>query len=387
MSPVSGGPDARRQARDARIDLARGLTMLIIFVAHVPGNLWAEFIPARMGFSSGAEAFVLCSGLACGIAFGGTFRREGWLAGTRRIGKRIWQLWLAQVLTFAGFVALMLGIDALLGGGTYAARYSLAYPLAAPFEATLALMTLTYVPDFFDILPLYIVLLAAVPVMTLAAGASRWLVFGLSAALWLLVQVYPLNLPAHPAGTKLWYFDPLAWQFLFFLGYATTAGWLTPPRATPGRIALAGAFILGCIPLTFWGAHAAFPALGEVYRAIYPAEAISTLHPLRLIHVLVLAWLFAALLASRRSSLYDGSMKPILVVGQQSLTTFLTGIVLAALAGVALDLMGRDIASTTLVNLTGCALLVATAYAARAVKASLKTRKPSAKDRPWLATQ
>jgi len=387
MSPAPGTAELKGRSRDARIDLARGLTMLIIFVAHVPGNLWAEFIPARMGFSSGAEAFVLCSGLACGIAFGGTFRRDGWVAGTRRIGKRVWQLWLAQVLTFAGFAALMLSIDAWLGGSTYAARYSLAYPIASPWEAVLGLMTLTYVPDFFDILPLYIVLLAAVPLMTLVAGASRWLVLGLSASLWLFVQVYPLNLPAHPAGTKLWYFDPLAWQFLFFLGYATTVGWLTPPRATPARIALAAAFILGCIPLTFWGAHAAFPALGELYRAIYPAEAISTLHPLRLIHVLVLAWLFAALLASRRSSLYDGPLKPVLAVGQQSLTTFLTGIVLAALAGVALDLTGRDVATTALVNLTGCALLVATAYAARTIKASLKTRKPTGKDRPWLATQ
>ncbi|MCZ8313769.1 OpgC domain-containing protein [Phreatobacter sp.] len=387
MSPAPGTAEPKARGRDARIDLARGLTMLIIFVAHVPGNLWAEFIPARMGFSSGAEAFVLCSGLACGIAFGGTFQRDGWLAGTRRIGKRVWQLWLAQVLTFGGFAALMLSIDAWLGGDAYAARYSLAYPVGAPLEAALALMTLRYVPDFFDILPLYIVLLAAVPLMSLVAGASRWLVLGLSAGLWLVVQVVPLNLPANPAGTKLWYFDPLAWQFLFFLGYATTAGWLTPPRATPARIAVAGAIILACIPLTFWGAHAAFPVLGELYRAIYPAEAISTLHPLRLAHVLLLAWLFAALLASRRSSLYDGPLKPVLVVGQQSLTTFLTGIVLAALAGVALDLIGRGIAATALINLTGCALLVATAYAARTVKASLKTRTPTGKDRPWLATQ
>jgi hypothetical protein len=87
---------AARPKRDGRLDLARGVTMLIIFVAHVPANPWADYIPARMGFSSGAEAFVLCSGLACGIAFGGTFRREGWLAGTRRVARRIGQLWLAS---------------------------------------------------------------------------------------------------------------------------------------------------------------------------------------------------------------------------------------------------------------------------------------------------
>ena len=59
-----------KPTRDLRLDLVRGVVMLIIFIAHVPGNSWEQFIPARFGFSSAAEVFVFCSGYATALAFG-----------------------------------------------------------------------------------------------------------------------------------------------------------------------------------------------------------------------------------------------------------------------------------------------------------------------------
>ena len=49
--------------------------MFIIFIVHVPNNLWASFILARYGWSNAAEIFILCSGYAADIAFGETFLR------------------------------------------------------------------------------------------------------------------------------------------------------------------------------------------------------------------------------------------------------------------------------------------------------------------------
>jgi hypothetical protein len=367
----AAAPNVRiSRKRDARLDLARGLTMLIIFVAHVPANVWADFIPARMGFSSGAEAFVLCSGLACGVAFGGVFRRDGWMAGTRRILRRVAQLWVAQLVAFAGFAIVLLLVDHALGGHLYRQRYGLDFFASQPVAALVSAATLTYVPAFFDILPLYIVLLAAIPLVAPLARRAPSLVLAMSAALWLTVQIWPLNLPSHPFTQAVWYFDPFAWQFLFFIGFGVTAGWWQAPSPTPRLLALGAAFIAACVPLTFWGAHEMWPALGSLYRQIYPSEAITTLHPLRLIHALALAWVFAALLASRKHVLQAGVLKPLVIVGQQSLTTFLTGIFLSALAGVALDLAGRDAFTVTFVNLAGMCALVGASYAARAIKAA-----------------
>jgi hypothetical protein len=368
---VAPSPTQQRKPRDARIDLARGLTMLVIFIVHVPANAWAEFIPAKFGFSSGAEAFVLCSGLACGLAFGGVYRRQGWVAGTRRIFRRVGQLWLVQLFGFAAFCSMLLGFDAWLGGDAYRTRYALDFAAASPADAAIALAFLRYVPDYFDILPLYIVVLAAVPLMAAARVSPIAAMLG-SGLLWLAVQIWPLNLSAHPVGAKLWYFDPLAWQFLFFLGYAVTSGWIKPPAATPLLKAFAAAVIIGCVPLTFWGAHEQWPLMRDLYFLVYPNEAITTLHVLRLVHVLVLAWLFAALLEPVKSTLYDSALKPVLVVGQQSLITFVSGVFLSALAGVTLDLAGRSAANVAAVNLAGCAALIAIAYLARFVKQSLK---------------
>jgi hypothetical protein len=379
-------PAPARAGRDARIDLARGLTMLIIFVAHVPANTWTDYIPARMGFSSGAEAFVLCSGLACGIAFGKVFRNKGWIAGAVRILRRMAQLWLAQIWAFAAFAVLLLALDAWLGSDLLRIRYSLDYPRSAPLEAGLHMATLRYVPDYFDILPLYIVLLAATPFMVALVGVSPVLALGLSASLWLAVQIWPFGIPANPAGTREWFFNPLAWQFLFFIGFGATARWYRVPESTLPRIIAAAAIIIVTVPLTFWVAHDTWPVLGDINRWIYPVDAISTLHPFRLIHVLVLAWLFAALFSSRRASLYDGPAKPILVVGQQSLITFITGVFLSALGGVALGLTDGGPLATAAINIAGILTLIGVGYAARAAKAALKSPTRTTKEAsPWLA--
>ena len=95
MAPPAPAPTSKRP-RDERLDLFRGITMLIIFVAHVPANSWNAWIPARFGFSSGAELFVFCSGFASALAFGATFVRRGWWLGTARILQRLWQVYWAQ---------------------------------------------------------------------------------------------------------------------------------------------------------------------------------------------------------------------------------------------------------------------------------------------------
>jgi hypothetical protein len=364
--------------RDLRLDLARGLTMLIIFVAHVPDNRWADFIPARMGFSSGAEAFVLCSGLASGVAFGGVFRRRGLVAGTTRIGRRVMQLAAMQIIAFAAFAALMLGIDAMLGGGLYQTRYNLGAVAAQPIETMFAVATLQLVPLFFDILPLYIVLLAAVPLLVVVARWSPPLVLALSGLLWLVVQVLSVVAPTHPVADPGWYFNPFAWQFLFFIGFGVTSGWVPTPAPTRTNLAFALGIIVISFFITFWGAHAIWPMLGEFYVAIYPDHAISRLHPLRLLHVLALGWLFAMLLRNHGAALARPVCAPFIMVGQQALSTFIAGIFLSALAGVVLDQLGHGPWLVAVVNLAGMAVLLLVARVARHLKSTpAAIQKPS----------
>ena len=54
---VTSSPQAEsgKKERDVRLDFFRGLAMFIIFMAHVPGNAWGRYIPARFGPSDAAE--------------------------------------------------------------------------------------------------------------------------------------------------------------------------------------------------------------------------------------------------------------------------------------------------------------------------------------------
>ena len=150
------GPMAPAAAkhRDIRLDFFRGVAMLIILIAHIPDNPWNAWIPARFGFSSGAEIFVFCSGLASSLAFGSVFARRGFALGAARIAYRIWQLYWAQLALFLVVVGVTLVGMRYSPDGAYLEFLSLDWFLAHPADGLLALLTLRYIPNLFDMLPM-----------------------------------------------------------------------------------------------------------------------------------------------------------------------------------------------------------------------------------------
>jgi hypothetical protein len=155
--------------RDPRLDFFRGVAMLIIFIAHVPNNLWGSYIPARFGWSDAAEMFVFCSGYAAAIAFGGTFIRAGFWYGLARVLNRIWQLYTSHILIFFLILALCIAGTEVLDTRNYVNFLNLGYFTNVTPDALLGLMTLTYVPNYFDILPMYMGVLLLIPVAMLLA--------------------------------------------------------------------------------------------------------------------------------------------------------------------------------------------------------------------------
>lgn len=358
MSP----PDPARQprpARDQRLDLARGVMLLIIFIAHVPNNRWADWIPARFGFSSGAEIFVFVSGIASGLAFGGTFLRSGFAAGSRRIGQRIIELYGAHLATLLLLGGFALALDGLTGSTIMAERYGLTWLRENPLRGLLDYATLRYVPAFFDILPMYVILLALVPPAMLLARRSPWAVLAPSAVAWLAMQVAPLHLPGDPVAGAVWYFNPFAWQFLFLLGFGLGVDWLRrPPRGHAWLLGASVLYLLASVPLTFWGLQTAWPELAALNRLIYPADAITTLHPTRLLHFLALAYVAYSIVDPAAAWLRSPWLRPLLKVGRNSFGCFLAGLALSMLGGAAIDRMGLGWMAAHAVNLAGLALLL-----------------------------
>jgi hypothetical protein len=361
MSAPSG---ARKGLRDPRLDFFRGLGMFIILFAHIPGNAWADWIPARFGFADATEIFVFCSGVASAIAFGRVFDLTGWRLGAARILHRVWQVYWAHIGVFITVVAALAAADEALGGRYLRHDLNLGPFLDAPGRMLLGFVTLTYVPNYFDILPMYLVILGLIPLVMAAERAGRGAVALLVGLLWLLAYLRLLDLPAEPWSQRIWFFNPFSWQLIFFLGFAFGRGWLIPPGFDKRLLVAALAVLALAAPFSCqygWSCFAgwgALPWLGEMHQALFPLIDKTHLAPLRIVHFLALAYLAYTLAGDAGKRLRGAFSDAVQQVGRQTLAVFLAGLVLAQLLGVALDVVGRSMISVTLANLGGAAVLM-----------------------------
>ena len=351
--------------------------MFIILIAHITDNPWTLWIPARFGFSDATEVFVFCSGMASAIAFGGVFARAGWAMGTFRIAYRVWQVYWVHLGVFLATLALMLVLNAT---GLFPRDEVDALNLYPFLDDTgpnlIGLLTLTYVPNYFDILPMYLVILALIPVMMALARLDVRLAMAASIVLWGAAGA-GLNLPAElwfaEPSERGWFFNPFAWQLLFFSGFALMAGWLPRPPLRRSLIWIAVAMVVLSVPFAW-------------QRIIVLSDTIQTLRQdgvalidktnfglLRYLHFLALAylaWILAGPAGSRlRHGGWAGEVIALVVrVGQQSLAVFAASLVLARLLGAILELAGGGPLAALMVNLAGFAAIIGVAQLAAYTK-------------------
>ncbi len=397
-SPSSDYRKASAQAvptattRDPRLDFFRGIAMYIILIAHIPGNAWTGWIPARFGYSDATEIFVFCSGMASAIAFGGSFERKGWWMGTARVAFRIWQVYWAHICLFF-FVAMCMAALDTYGDfkKTYIKSLNLQHFFNDPAPQIVGMFTLTYVPNYFDILPMYLVVLALMPLFVALAGAGFAAVAATSLAIWFAANAGWLQLPAEPWSEREWFFNPFGWQLLFFTGFALMRGWLPQPPVTKTLIWIAAAFVVLTAPLGSWKVFlwvdAALPALGDALRGVWRGfrefqdatgfnlRGKTDFGVMRYLHFLslaYLAWVAVGVDGWRLKAVAEGALgwigerllTVITKVGQQSLAVFVFSMALARILGFALDQIGRSPASWALVNLGGFVLITLCAYGA-----------------------
>ncbi|MEO1291712.1 MAG: OpgC domain-containing protein [Pseudomonadota bacterium] len=405
----------REKKRDIRLDFFRGLGMFIILIAHTPWNTWNSWIPARFGYSDATEIFVFCSGAASAMAFLKLFEQRGWWVGTARISYRIYQLYWCHIGVFLAVLTSLTIVDQTLADPerNYVQVLNLSRFVDDPQAFLPSLFTLSYVPNLFDILVMYMVILALLPVVIFlsrwkgvsgtpwvaiafcvglwAAASQPWLVLNTLFGLDPQIPVFTaLNLSAEPAAVwpedrpmRTWFFNPFAWQLIFFTGFAFAVGWLPRPSTTDRRlIVLAAAIALISMPLDpdgvpVWRLMGAVEGLQpwvreNVIAPLGPLSSKSFFGLLRYVHFLALAylvWVAAGEAGSRlpQSGIGGRIVTVVRRVGQQSLAVFIASLVIARLLGVVMsEWDGRNNLLVTIgVNLTGFALIIAVAYIAR----------------------
>ncbi|MGA9250921.1 MAG: OpgC domain-containing protein [Roseobacter sp.] len=365
-----------QRIRDPRLDFFRGIVMFIILIAHTPGNWLTLWIPARFGFSDATEVFVFCSGMASAIAFGAVFRDQGVMMGAARVAYRCWQVYWAHIALFFAIAGTMVFLN---GTGwferDYVGQLNL-YPFfKRPEENLIGLLTLTYVPNYFDILPMYLVVLAMMPLVVIAHRAHPLLALGLIAGVWFGAQIEYLALPAEPWSAREWFFNPFGWQLVFFTGFAFMSGWIPAPPRNKLLVVVAAGVVLVIIPFAYYRITRQLPEV-RAWRTEYDYLIAKTdFGILRYVHFLALAYLcwIAVGEAGRRiippqtggilADVWRRALAIIMQVGQQSLAVFITSMFTARLLGVALDTLGRQsFFNQLIVNLVGFAILICVAY-------------------------
>lgn len=372
MTGPSEAVGRKPRIRDPRLDFFRGLGMLIILIAHIPYDGWALYIPARFGFSDATEMFVFQSGMASAIAFGGTYDRGGLMALLARVIRRIWQIYWAHIAVFVTLVSVMAVAGTRPDGVAYLDSLNLVPFIRDPAGLMPALLSLTYVPNYFDILPMYMVLLSLLPVMLGAERLHRALPFVLIAILWMLAQT-GVNLPAEPWSARPWFFNPFGWQLCFFVGFFLMRGTLPAPRVHRGLLCAAIAIVVVTVPFA-WGRFQEWvPAFRDAAGALLFLTEKTRFGLLRMVHFLALAYLAYGAAGPAGARLKGPVVRVLTVVGQQSLAVFVTGMVTAQIIGLWLDQTGRSAGPLLVANLFGFAILIATAYLVRWFKTKEKT--------------
>lgn len=350
-------------ARDLRLDFFRGLALIFIFVDHVPGNLFAHFTFKNFGFSDAAEIFIFISGYAAALAFGKSFARQGFGAGTKRVARRIGGIYVAHILLLIVCVGGIAVAARAFQNPLYYEFINLVPFAYEPMEAIWRALALNHHLVYLNILPLYIALLAWFPLLFWLLQRHPALALAASLAVYAVARVTGLNLPSYPNDDG-WFFNPFAWQLLFsigaVLGHAVGRGFVLPRS----RWMVTAAVLYAAFALVVIAPWTKLPGL-EGWRLVRgdllaPMDK-SGLSPWRLAHILAIAYLVAIIVKAEAAWLGRHWARAVIVCGRSSLDIFTLATILCFVGLFLMVEAGRDLWIQIAINAGGIFLMVAVA--------------------------
>jgi hypothetical protein len=330
-SPAAGPTGGR----DPRLDVFRGIALVMIFINHVPGNVFERLTSRNFGFSDAAEGFVMMSGIAAGLAYSGGFRPRATWAGARRLWNRVWTLYMVHLLVTAWALAVTAASAKWFGEAGLLFENQVNTLFKDPLGVLIGIPLLLHQFGYANILPLYAVLLAATPLFFIIGLRRPWLLLALAAVLWALAGQFRLNLPNYP-NPGGWFFNPLSWQLIFVVGLMTGAAMKQGRRLVPvrrGLQILSGGYLLftlvwmwvpGVAPVlnhTMWlMSQAGLPFYITAFDKTFLTAP-------RLLHILALTYFLSSLPWVRQAAA-SAAAEPFALLGRNALPVFALGTVL-----------------------------------------------------------
>lgn len=304
--------------RSIEIDFLRGFALISIALDHIPSSVLSHAMLHNFAFCDSAEVFVFVSGYVCAASWMAMAQRKGAGAANRRFWRRGREIYAAYLCTAAlmllsGAAAVMLRVDSPLVGETGFLRFA-----AHPFAMLANIAVFRDQPYLAGVLPMYIVLVLALPFVMPLARRSPDLVLVGSFVLWFGGCWLVNYLPTAPGA--IWPFNPFAWQAMFMLGllcrlYPVSRAFQT---SLTGRTLTAFALVLVA---TF--------AFIRLFADLDPQPGYmkQNLASVRIVSFAAVAWLAAQAVRKGWIAWLAQRLPAVVNVGQQGLVCFVGGAV------------------------------------------------------------
>jgi hypothetical protein len=351
---------------DPRLYLLIGIAAWFLFIDHVPHNAVSLLTMRNFGFSGAVDLFVFVGGYTAAILYGRMMLERGFVVTATRIFKRLWQLYAAYIVLFVIYINLI----------GYVARQSAAPELIGEFNVTGIVdhtvrtlihgLLLRAKPLNLDVLQLFIVLMAAFPLILIGMVRRPTVTVAASIGLYFTARQLDWNLSAFPDGH--WYLNPFCWQLPFVLG-----AWLALDAPKQARAlqklqnlailrAAAWLYLLLALVVTVAGKFPQAAIVPDLLRDLFGPNDRENLTPHRVLHFLALAFLFSYMVPRDWSGFRWPTLQPVIKCGEEWLAVFCAGVFLS-FAGHLVLITGPDsVVMQVLVSFAGVLIMTGVAY-------------------------
>ncbi|MFN4282817.1 MAG: OpgC family protein [Alphaproteobacteria bacterium] len=325
---VWSGAVAAPSARDLRIDFWRGAALLAIFVNHIPGNIFEPLTWRNFGLSDAAELFVFLAGFSAALAYFPKFLAGDHWRQTWRSLSRAASLHVTHVVSLVACIALFgIAADA-FDDPSYLQMNNIGPVIDDPLAGVIGIATLGHQIGYFNILPMYVVMLAALPLIMLLARIDLMLPLFAATGLYVAANLAGWNLPHYPNDDH-WFFNPLAWQLLFVIGFTLGAVARSGAKIPFNSLIywLAAAYLVASLIIAV-GYDYVVPAVPGVPSFLVALDKTNLSLP-RLLHILALAYVVAHTPAVTRALTALRPDNAMVALGRNALPVFCTGSLLS----------------------------------------------------------
>ncbi|MCP4323639.1 MAG: succinyl transferase OpgC, partial [Alteromonadales bacterium] len=215
--------------RISALDGIRGLLLILMTINHL---IWMSggqtslqlFTLQPFGQFGAAEGFILISGLLAGIVY--SSEKYSYPQLKEKAFARAFEIYKYHAISLVVVIGIVVAYIHLIPATEPLWRMNMPNLINDSVNAYFLSLLLINRPTYFDILPLYFVMMLCLPFIIMQLHKGRlWLVASISICLWLLSGVIeqqmltkPLTALTPSLTVNLGYFDLFAWQLLFTAG-------------------------------------------------------------------------------------------------------------------------------------------------------------------------